>query len=166
MSSHKRRTHKSKSKRTNSSRPPRWWLGLGLVVIVAAVGFVVFRQIANSANPPRTILTDTDSSPLEVSPAVVLAKRDSGAFILDVRAESEWNEFHIPGSTLIPVDTLASRTQELPRDKEIVVVCRSGNRSAKGRDILRNAGFTRVTSMAGGLTEWKALGYPTVSGQS
>jgi rhodanese-related sulfurtransferase len=53
---------------------------------------------------------------------------------------------------------------ELPRDREIVVVCRPGNRSAQGRDILLNAGFTRVTSMAGGLIECGAAGYPTVSG--
>ncbi len=46
----------------------------------------------------------------------------------------------------------------------LVVVCHSGNRSAKGRDILLNAGFTQVTSMAGGLIQWQAAGYPTVSG--
>ena len=49
-------------------------------------------------------------------------------------------------------------------DKEVVVVCRSGNRSQQGRDSLREAGFEQVTSLAGGLKEWVALGYPTVSG--
>jgi len=44
-------------------------------------------------------------------------------------------------------------------------VCRSGNRSKQGRDILLDAGFTQVTSMAGGLNEWKAAGYPTITGQ-
>jgi rhodanese-related sulfurtransferase len=48
---------------------------------------------------------------------------------------------------------------ELPKDQEIVVVCRSGNRSAQGRDILLEAGFAQVTSLAGGLTQWKAAGY-------
>jgi len=81
-----------------------------------------------------------------------------------VRQPEEWNEFHVPGSTLIPLGELASRVDELPRDQEILVVCRSGNRSAQGRDILLEAGFTRVTSMAGGVTQWKAAGYPTVSG--
>jgi rhodanese-related sulfurtransferase len=49
---------------------------------------------------------------------------------------------------------------EVPRDKEIVVVCRSGNRSQQGRDILLDAGFAQVTSMTGGLNEWRAKGYP------
>ena len=75
-----------------------------------------------------------------------------------------WNTVHIPGANLIPLGELASRVDELPKDQEIVVVCHSGNRSAKGRDILLKAGFTQVTSMAGGMTQWEAAGYPTVSG--
>jgi rhodanese-related sulfurtransferase len=59
---------------------------------------------------------------------------------------------------------LAARVGELPRDQEIVVVCRSGNRSATGRDILREAGFMQVTSMAGGVTDWRAAGHPIATG--
>jgi rhodanese-related sulfurtransferase len=83
-----------------------------------------------------------------------------GAFVVDVRELSEWNQYHAPGTTLIPLGELASRLNEIPRDKPIVVVCRSGNRSQEGRDILLAAGFTQVTSMAGGLNEWRAAGYP------
>lgn len=108
--------------------------------------------------------SESSSYPREVSVEQAVAKRDSGAFILDVRQPEEWNEFHVPDSTLIPLGELASRVDELPKDQEIVVVCRSGNRSAQGRDILLSAGFTQITSMAGGLTQWKAAGYPTVSG--
>jgi len=104
------------------------------------------------------------SYPSEISVEEAVAKRDSGAFILDVREPDEWNQIHVPNSALIPLGELAARLGELPKDQEIVVVCRSGNRSAKGRDILLNAGFNQVTSMAGGLTQWKAAGYPTVSG--
>jgi rhodanese-related sulfurtransferase len=84
----------------------------------------------------------------------------NGAFILDVRTQEEWDDFHAPNTTLIPLDQLASRLSEVPRDRQIVVVCRSGNRSQQGRDILLNAGFERVTSMTGGLNEWRASGYP------
>jgi rhodanese-related sulfurtransferase len=108
--------------------------------------------------------TEDVSSPPEISVEEAVARRESGAFMLDVRQPEEWNEFHVPDSTLIPLGELASHVNELPRDQEIVIVCRSGNRSAQGRDILLEAGFTRVTSMAGGLTQWKAAGYPTVSG--
>ncbi|MBI5702988.1 MAG: rhodanese-like domain-containing protein [Chloroflexi bacterium] len=102
--------------------------------------------------------------PREVSVTEAAALRDAGAFILDVRQPEEWNESHIPGATLIPLGELASRVNELPKDQKIVVVCRSGNRSAQGRDILLAAGFEQVTSMAGGIKQWTAAGFETVSG--
>ncbi|NWG34000.1 MAG: rhodanese-like domain-containing protein [Chloroflexi bacterium] len=102
--------------------------------------------------------------PREVSVTEAAALRDEGAFILDVREPDEWVESHIPGATLIPLGELASRVNEVPREREIVVVCRSGNRSQQGRDILLAAGFEQVTSMAGGIKEWTAAGFKTVSG--
>lgn len=102
--------------------------------------------------------------PSEISSTDAKAKKDAGAFMLDVREQSEWNEFHMPGATLIPLGQLASRVNELPKDKEIVVVCRSGNRSATGRDILKQAGFTSVTSMAGGMNDWRSKGFAIATG--
>ena len=87
-------------------------------------------------------------------------KYQAGAFVLDVRTQQEWDEYHAPNTTLIPLDQLVSRLNEIPRDKEIVVVCRSGNRSQQGRDLLLEAGFQQVTSMTGGLNEWRSKGYP------
>lgn len=82
-----------------------------------------------------------------------------GAFVLDVRTQEEWDEYHAPNTTLIPLDQLPARINEVPKDKEILVVCRSGNRSQEGRDILLAAGYN-ATSMTGGLKEWYAKGYP------
>jgi rhodanese-related sulfurtransferase len=87
-----------------------------------------------------------------------------GVYFLDVRTLGEWNEVHAPNSSLIPLDELPGRLDEVPRDQPVVVVCRSGNRSQQGRDLLLGAGFTQVSSMTGGLTEWYAAGYPTTSG--
>jgi rhodanese-related sulfurtransferase len=81
-------------------------------------------------------------------------------FVLDVRTQEEWDEYHAPDTTLIPLDQLPNRLSELPADKDILVICRSGNRSQEARDILLNAGLS-ATSMAGGLREWYASGYPT-----
>jgi rhodanese-related sulfurtransferase len=102
--------------------------------------------------------------PDEISVAEAAAKREAGAFILDVRTQEEWNEYHIPGATLIPLDQLEARVAEVPQDQEVVVVCRSGNRSKPGRDALKAAGYTQVTSMSGGLKEWQAANLPTVTG--
>jgi len=98
--------------------------------------------------------------PATVSVDKAYSMVQGGAFVLDVRTVEEWDEFHAPGATLIPLGELASRVDELPRDKPIVVVCRSGNRSQQGRDILLAAGFTQVTSMDGGLNQWHSSGYP------
>ena len=102
--------------------------------------------------------------PAAVSVTEAAALRDAGAFILDIRQPDEWAAVHIPGATLIPLGDLPGRLSEVPRDRDVVVVCRSGSRSRSGRDILLGAGFTRVTSMTGGVREWQAAGLPTESG--
>ena len=155
-------SNKKKSSRKNtpqkgrkqSFNPTLLWAGLGIVLVVLAGAFLF--------NPGNN--ADVAGLPREISVAEAAKMRDSGAFILDVREPDEWNESHIPGATLIPLGELASRVNEVPQDQEVVVVCRSGNRSQQGRDILLSAGFTDVTSMAGGVNQWKAAGFETVSG--
>lgn len=88
---------------------------------------------------------------------------DSGeVFIMDVRTQEEYDEGHIMGSTLIPVDELDSRLKELPRDKKILVYCGTGHRSLTASEKLENSGFTQLYNMKGGITEWKNAGYDVV----
>ncbi len=128
------------------------WGGIVLVMI-AFIGVWVSQQIP-------TLL----STSLEISVAQAAEKRDQGAFILDVRTVEEWEEVHIPGSTLIPLHELPARIDEVPEGEAIVVVCTSGNRSQEGRDILLDAGFEQVNSMHGGIIEWERRGYPVERG--
>ena len=86
---------------------------------------------------------------------------EEGAFLLDVRTQEEWDDFHAPQATLIPLDQLESRVNEVPNDQDVVVICRSGNRSQTGRDILISAGHPSVTSVDGGMNAWRSAGYPT-----
>lgn len=102
--------------------------------------------------------------PAEVSVTEAARLRDAGAFVLDVREPAEWTGVHIPGATLIPLGQLPGRLAEVPRDRPVVVYCRSGNRSAQGRGILVGAGFPSVTSVSGGILAWQAAGLPTESG--
>jgi rhodanese-related sulfurtransferase len=145
-------------------KTPRMIIGLGVAILVVAAGLSFLSRQGSPSNSSTNPGSDTGSYPLEVSVSEAAAKRDAGALIVDVREPNEWAEYHIPGATLIPLGTLADHLNELPRDKEIIVVCRSGNRSAQGRDILRSAGFKQVTSLTGGVTVWRAQGYPVVSG--
>ena len=148
--SKKTRNKKTIKKKNNSTL---LW-ALGIIVLIFAGIFLARPSAASS----------TTGLPREISVADASAKRDAGAFILDVREPDEWNQVHIPGATLIPLGELASRVNEVPTDQEIVVVCRSGNRSQQGRDILLSAGLEQVTSMAGGMNQWSAAGFETASG--
>ncbi|WP_418765833.1 rhodanese-like domain-containing protein [Mailhella sp.] len=60
--------------------------------------------------------------------------------ILDVRTDAEFHDGHAKGALHIPVDELISRTQEIPENKPILIICRSGRRAAHAFDILRKAG--------------------------
>jgi rhodanese-related sulfurtransferase len=132
-----------------------------LLVIAVAVALVVILG--------GTALVWSNSSkqqaqgalPLEVSVEEAYQLVEEGAFLLDVRTQEEWDEFHAPQATLIPLDELPARVNEVPNDQDVVVICRSGNRSQTGRDILQDAGFTNVASTAGGMNAWAAAGYPT-----
>lgn len=128
----------------------------GQLTVVAIVALIVY--LIASASAPSSAGTSTLASEIGVDEAYQMYQ--NGTFVLDVRTQEEWDEYHIPNTTLIPLDQLDSRLSELPKDQEIVVICRSGNRSQEARDILLNAGFN-ATSVAGGVVDWFAKGYPT-----
>ncbi|WP_213508503.1 rhodanese-like domain-containing protein [Paenibacillus faecis] len=74
--------------------------------------------------------------------------------IVDVREPVEWEEAHIPGSKHIPLGQLPERFEELDREKEWFVVCRSGGRSGLACELLTEKGFDAV-NMTGGLLAWR-----------
>ena len=154
-----------KSSRRRSSYSSRSSLGTALRRPIVQVGILVFVAVLIFliASLGGEQSSNTGKLPAFVSVDEAHQLYEEGTFVLDVRTPEEWNEFHAPNTTLIPLDDLASRVNELPKDQPIVVVCRSGNRSQAGRDILLQAGFN-VTSMNGGLNQWRDSGYPVVSG--
>ncbi len=94
------------------------------------------------------------------------AKIEAGAALLvDVREREEWQAGHIAGATHIPLGTLPTAASPLPKDREMLVICRTGNRSAKAQEKLAQAGFTHVTNVTGGMTAWAEHGLPTVTGE-
>jgi len=85
------------------------------------------------------------------------ARRDE-LFLLDVREPDEWSAGHVPGSVHIPLRELGPRQAELPTDRTILCVCRSGNRSGMVTRALAEAGY-QVENLEGGLQYWEALGF-------
>lgn len=95
-----------------------------------------------------------------VTPEQAKAKQQAGALVLDVRERGEWREGHIPGAKLVPLGTLGARLFELDRNKEIVVVCRSGSRSAMAARTLKSQGFGQVSNLDGGMIAWMRARLP------
>jgi rhodanese-related sulfurtransferase len=155
----KRKTSRRSTRRSQPTLSTTLRRPIVQVSILIVVGLLIFliaslggEQASNAGNLPALVSVDEAHQMYQ-----------DGTFVLDVRTPEEWNDFHAPNTTLIPLDELAARVNELPKDQPILVVCRSGNRSKTGRDILVQAGFN-ATSMEGGLNAWRDSGYPTVSG--
>lgn len=125
----------------------------GQVTVIAVLALVIYLIASSVRGGGSAGLAST------VSADEAYQMYQNGTFVLDVRTQAEWDDYHVPNTTLIPLDELPNRLSELPKDQEIVVICHSGNRSQQGRDILLNAGFN-ATSMTGGILAWYDKGYP------
>jgi hydroxyacylglutathione hydrolase len=96
-------------------------------------------------------------------PPASLARRlasGDGPVILDVRGTSERNDGRIAGSVHIPLAQLRGRLREIPRGRPLVVHCAAGYRSSIAASLLRNAGFTPVADVIGGMRAWEEAGLP------
>ncbi len=93
------------------------------------------------------------------TPYVEVSAVPDGAFILDVREPDEWTAGHVEGSLHVPMGVVPHRLPDLPWDRRIVVVCRSGGRSARVTGYLRQHGYD-VVNLKGGLTAWQAADRP------
>lgn len=83
-----------------------------------------------------------------------LIKKDKEPHILvDVRTEGEYSEGHIPTAINIPVQIIEENPPEVPKDRLVIVYCRSGNRSAQAKKILSTLGYSRVVNF-GGINSW------------
>ena len=98
----------------------------------------------------------------EVGPRAAKALIEAGALLLDVREPAEWQAGHAPEATPLPMGQVRDHRDSLPRDRRIVVVCRSGGRSAAVTGSLRSWGFDAV-NLSGGMCAWAAAGLPVTS---
>ena len=146
----KKRKKPAKKKKSPQKNTQIIYAVIGVILIVAAIFMLSGKSTANAP---------------DISTKEGHQKIEDGAFLLDVRTPEEWAEYHVEGATLIPLDELEARINEVPFDQDVVVMCNSGNRSTIGRDILLSAGHPSVTSINGGIQAWIKAGYPTVSGE-
>lgn len=97
--------------------------------------------------------------PDDVTPETVAELNARGEiFVVDVREDWEYAEGHVSGATLIPLGSIPDRVDDIPTDKPVVLVCRSGNRSGQAFRYLVGEGFDNVHNMTGGMNAWRAAG--------
>jgi rhodanese-related sulfurtransferase len=105
----------------------------------------------------------TDMSNPEISVGEVAARYEAGAALFDVRQPDEYVDEHAANAVLIPLNEVPDRLGEFPTDREVLVICRSGARSAMACEFLREQGIDAV-NIAGGTLAWIAAGYEVVTG--
>ncbi|WES63456.1 rhodanese-like domain-containing protein [Microbacter sp. GSS18] len=97
-------------------------------------------------------------SDISINQAYERMNRD---LVVDVRENTEVAAGRIPTAIHIPLGELSARLGEIDRNREVIAVCRSGNRSSRATSLLKSAGY-KVDNMTGGMMAWQAAGLPTV----
>ena len=98
----------------------------------------------------------------DATPSVMSADLPAGVYLLDVREDDEWAAGHAPDAVHIPVGALNEHAAQIPQDREVYVICRSGARSAYASQALAGAGWKTV-NVADGMAGWAVAGKPMVS---
>jgi len=150
---------KSNKKVKKNSSNNRQIIGVLVGIIVLSLGafFILSNNTGNTevvSNQPQMITPEDYNS--------TYLANNTDHILLDVRTPEEFASGYIAGAINIPVQELDQRLSELSTDKEIIVYCRSGNRSAQASTILSNNGFSSVADM-GGIIDWEQAGYPVES---
>lgn len=126
-------------------------LPLLLVVVLVACGgseTAVVDAPAEELNLPQTVDVQT----------VAEVKERDDVVVLDVREPWEYEEGHIPGVTLIPMQEVPNRLDEIPTEETVILTCRTGNRSGQVAEYLRQQGYDNVHNMEGGIVAWEQAG--------
>jgi rhodanese-related sulfurtransferase len=126
---------------------------LGVVAVLAALAAIYTVNIMRAPH---------DYGDISIQEARELIEEKNKLVLLDVRTIPEYNEGHLENAINIPVQELADRLDELNKNDEILVYCRTGNRSSTAVDILNNAGLTKIYHMHEGISIWIQQGYPVV----
>lgn len=130
---------------------------LWLFVLLALGAILIGCRAPDAALAP----VDLATLPVDIDVKTAASLRDrSDVVFLDVREQWEYDEGHIPGITLIPMNDIPARLNQIPTDKTVIITCRSGNRSNTITEYLRDNGFDNVHNMLGGILAWEAAQQP------
>lgn len=123
------------------------------IVLSSAFIFACLASVSAAADPARVTAGELKA----------MIERGERVILIDVRTPQEHAEGHIPGSVLMPLNTLEG-IESLPEDGQIILYCRSGKRSQTARNILERKGFKGLRDLEGGINSWIKSGGESVSG--
>ena len=129
-------------------RDPKWAVGAPHPTIT---GLIDYEQFCGIRGGPTSVASGSEIA------AEQLKKRiDAGEdlFVLDVRNPNEFQICRIPGTVFLPLPELPNRFAEVPKDREVIVHCKSGMRSAKAIEFLKSQGYTKLVNLTGGILAW------------
>lgn len=95
----------------------------------------------------------------DIEATEAIARVAAGAYLVDVREQDEWDRGHAPAAHLAPMSRLNELIDQLPADRELLVVCHAGSRSARVSSVLAEAGYHPV-NVLGGMLAWADAGGP------
>jgi phage shock protein E len=122
-------------------------------LIVPAAFLALTAGLSWAGDPPLT----------PVSQQALIERLDDGAqapYVLDVRTADEYVSGHVPGAVNIPHDQLAGRLAEVPKDRDVVLYCRSGRRAMLAGEVLADHGYARLEYLQGDMPAWVEQGRP------
>jgi hydroxyacylglutathione hydrolase len=107
----------------------------------------------------------TSSPPVDEVGFAAIDSAPPNAVVLDVREPEEFASEHVPGAVNVPQADLATRLDEIPRDRPILTICQSGTRSLRSAQFLRQQGYQNVATVVGGTRAWRQAGRPVESAE-
>ena len=131
-------------------------LVIAVVAVLAVAAALYTPKLMNWDND------DGDYGDVSIQEAIEFIEEKPDLVIIDVRTVAEFEDGHIEGAINIPVDKLPDRLAELSKDDELLVYCRTGNRSGAAVNILSDAGYMRIYHMHEGISVWIQQGHPVV----
>jgi rhodanese-related sulfurtransferase len=141
----------------NRRRNRNLWFVAGAIALALVAFGVAFLRSGTSAQQPVAMAQIADITPTDYQSQFISTGKPH--LLVDVRTTEEFASGHIAGSVNIVLDTIEARLNDIPRDRPVVLYCRSGNRSAQAATLLAKAGYTNILDL-GGINEWVAQGYP------
>lgn len=125
---------------------------LSPALLLSLLPFTAICATAAEKALPAATQTATTISVSELQSAMDSKK---GWLIVDVREPDEFAQGHLAGAVNIPLGQVETRKGEIPKDKTVVLMCRSGRRSGLAQETLAKAGFTNLRNLEGGILAWK-----------